>query len=269
MVGWQQPGAAGDDAVAVVVGVAGKRDVVAILARDQALHGVIGRRIHADPAIPVQRHESELRVDLIADGVNVDPVPGCYPRPVMHPCAAEWIDADLQAGVADDVEVDDVAEVSHVGVDEVVFLRGRAAARPFERPSRDAVEAGTQQRIRPVLDPAGDRSICRPSVRRVVFEAAVFGWVVRRCNDDAVRQTAGAPAVVTEDGVRDHGRWREAVLLRSHDQHAVRGEHLQRGLERRLRQGMRIDGDEQGAVDPGHASVIADAPGRSRGRGAR
>ena len=49
----QQAGAARDDAMAVVIGVAGEGDVEAILQADQALHGVRRRRIHADLAVPV------------------------------------------------------------------------------------------------------------------------------------------------------------------------------------------------------------------------
>ena len=64
VVGRQQAGAAGDDAVAVVVGVAGEGDVEAVLEADQPLHRVGRRRIHADPAVPVERHEAEGRIDL-------------------------------------------------------------------------------------------------------------------------------------------------------------------------------------------------------------
>ncbi len=53
MVGIQQAGAARDDAVAVVIGVAGEGQVEAVLERDQSGHGVGRGAIHADLAVPI------------------------------------------------------------------------------------------------------------------------------------------------------------------------------------------------------------------------
>ncbi len=64
MVGVEQAGGAGDDAVAVVVGVAGPGDVVFILVGDHAGHGVGAGAVHADAAVPVERHEAEGGVDV-------------------------------------------------------------------------------------------------------------------------------------------------------------------------------------------------------------
>ena len=51
----QQARAARDDAMPVVIGVAGEGDVEAVLQADQALHGVRRGGIHADLAVPVER----------------------------------------------------------------------------------------------------------------------------------------------------------------------------------------------------------------------
>ena len=56
----------------VMVGVAGEGDVVFFLEADQALHGIGRGRIHADAAVPVQGHETEGRIDLLADHGEVD-----------------------------------------------------------------------------------------------------------------------------------------------------------------------------------------------------
>ena len=53
MVGRHQTCAPGDDAVTVVVGIAGERDVEAVLESDQPLHRVRRGRVHADLAVPV------------------------------------------------------------------------------------------------------------------------------------------------------------------------------------------------------------------------
>src|ERR1019366_1614953 len=102
------------DAVAVVVGVAGECDVVAVLQIDQPLHRVCRGRVHADAAVPVQAHEGEGRIDLLADNGEVEPVTLDDPRPVVHAGAAQRIDAQVNAGAADRIYIDNVAEVAHV-----------------------------------------------------------------------------------------------------------------------------------------------------------
>ena len=64
VVGVQQAGGAGDDAVAVVVGVAGPGDVEFVLVGDHAGHGVGAGAVHADAAVPVEGHEAEGGVDV-------------------------------------------------------------------------------------------------------------------------------------------------------------------------------------------------------------
>ena len=63
VVGTQQSGAFRDDAVPVMVRVAGESHVELIFERDQAAHGIRRRRIHADAAVPVEGHEAESRID--------------------------------------------------------------------------------------------------------------------------------------------------------------------------------------------------------------
>ena len=60
----EQARAAGDDAVAVVVGVAGPGDVEVVFVGDQAGHGVGAGAVHADAAVPVEGHEAEGGVDV-------------------------------------------------------------------------------------------------------------------------------------------------------------------------------------------------------------
>ena len=64
VVGVEQAGGAGDDAVAVVVGVGGQGDVEFFLVGDHAGHGVGAGAVHADAAVPVEGHEAEGGVDV-------------------------------------------------------------------------------------------------------------------------------------------------------------------------------------------------------------
>jgi hypothetical protein len=72
VVGRLQPRVAADDSVTIVVRIARERDVESLLQIDQPLHRVRRRGIHADTAIPIQRHEPERLVDLIADHREVE-----------------------------------------------------------------------------------------------------------------------------------------------------------------------------------------------------
>ena len=64
VVGIEQAGGAGDDAVAVVVGVAGPGYVEVVLVGDHGGHGVGAGAVHADAGVPVEGHEAEGRVDV-------------------------------------------------------------------------------------------------------------------------------------------------------------------------------------------------------------
>ncbi len=64
VVGVEETGGAGDDAVAVVVGVGGEGYVVFFLIGDHAGHCVGRRTVHADAAVPVGGHEAEGGVDV-------------------------------------------------------------------------------------------------------------------------------------------------------------------------------------------------------------
>ncbi len=68
-------------------------------------------------------------------------------------------------------------------------MRGGSVPRLLVRESTDAPQLLRDQLIRSRLNPTRDAGIGRASGRRVVFEAAVLGRIVRRCDDDPV----GAP----------------------------------------------------------------------------
>ena len=59
VVGVEEAGGAGDDAVAVVVGVGGEGYVVFFFVGDHGGHGVGAGAVHADFAVPVAGHEAE------------------------------------------------------------------------------------------------------------------------------------------------------------------------------------------------------------------
>ena len=204
VIGRQQPRAPGDDAVPVMVGVAGEGDVESVLQADQPLHRIGRGRIHADLAVPIHGHEAEGGIDHLVDDGQVQPVALGDRPPVMDAGAAERIDAQAELRAADDVHVDHVAEVGDVGVEVIVPVRGRTRAAPSRKgfaltpcsaASRNSLAFAS---IQPVTAPVG-----RAAVGRVVFEAAVVGRIVRGRDDDAVGQPGLAPAVVGQNRVGD------------------------------------------------------------------
>ena len=211
--------------------------------------------------VPVEWHEPELRVDGGVADRKVKPKTLRDRRPVGDTGSAERIDAQPEAGFADGRHVDHRVKVANIGPDEIV---GRCArARSLERHALYRLPTGRQQPIRFRPDPAGHVRVRRTSVGRVVLEAAVLGWVVRRGDHDPVRQTIAAaqvaPApVVGEDRVRDHRGRRVPIDGIDPNTHVMRREHLQCRSERRLRQGVRVPADEQRAVRPLRLSVAAD-----------
>ena len=127
MIWIEQANAAGDDAMTVMIGVAGEGDVEAVLERDQAGHGVRRRAIHADAAIPVDGHEAERGVHLFVDDVERQLVVLGDAWPVINARATQRVDTDLQSGAANRIHVDDRREVGYISAD-VVVPAGRAAA---------------------------------------------------------------------------------------------------------------------------------------------
>ena len=91
MIGWEQARAFGDNAVPVVVGIAGERNVEFIFQADQALHGIWRRRIHSDPAVPIDTHEPESWIDGVVHDRQIQAIPFGDCWPVVDPRATERV----------------------------------------------------------------------------------------------------------------------------------------------------------------------------------
>ena len=95
-------------------------------------------------------------------------------------------------------------------------------------------------------------------MRRVVFETAAFGRVVRRGYYDTVSQPAFAVAVVSENCMRDNRGWRIVVLIRQHDVNAVRRQHFESAGQGRPRKRVGIDAEKERSIDSLLLAVNAD-----------
>ena len=179
----------------------------------------------------------------------------------MHGRAAERVHAQLEAGAADGVHVDDVPQVVDVGQDEIFLVRGRRLDGRGERHALHAAVAAPQQLVGPVLDPLGHVGVGRAAVGRVVLEAAVLGRIVRRRDDDAVREVLLAAAVVDEDGSRDDRRRRHAVVALDDGLDPVGRQDLKRGALGRRGQRVRVLAHVERAVRALATPVVADGLG--------
>ena len=231
VVGVQQPGARRDDPVAVGVRVAGDGDVEAVAQLDQPAHHVRRGAVHADLAVVVERDEAERRVDLVVDDLEVEPVDVDDRLEVGDARAAQRVGADPHARLPDRVDVDHVREILDVRIHVVVW----------DGTCIGGLDAAAMIAVGLVLDALGDVRPGRPPARRVVLVAAVLGRVVARREHDPVASGVG------EDRVAERRGRRVAVGGVDADLDPVGAEDADRGVERRLRQRVRVTRDEQRA----------------------
>ena len=136
-------------------------------------------------------------------------------------------------------------------------MRARGAARALVGHAADGAQVFSQERVRGLLDPAGDVGVGRAARGRIVFEAAVFGRVVRGRDDDPVSQPGCAAAVIAKDGVRDDRRRRVAAIPVDHHLDAVGGQHLEGAHKGRLGQRVGVHPHEERTVDPVRLAIRA------------
>ena len=84
--------------------------------------------------------------------------------------------------------------------------------------------------------PLGDVSVRGSAVGRIVFEAAESWRVMRWCDDDAVRESALATAIVVENRVRDYRGRSVTIVSIDHHVDAIRCQHLQSAGKSGLRE---------------------------------
>ncbi len=258
VVGREQTARAGHDAMPVGVGVVAEREIEALANGEEVRHGVGRRAVRADLAVVVERNEAERGVDRGANDLEVQPVFLRDAAPVAHARAAHGIGAQADTRARDRVAVDRRGEVGDVRSGEVVGSDPPLTERPFVGDAGELRDPRPEQFVRAGLD--GDRhvGVCRPPVRRVVLEPAVFGRVVRGGHDDPVGAVSRAPAIGRDDRVRDHGRRRVPVAVGDAYVDPASGEALACDARRRFGHGVRVATDVERPVGSVRRAVVAD-----------
>src|SRR5581483_8431774 len=168
--------------------------------------------IHSNLAVMIETHERKGRIDRgIYDG-DIQSVDGVDWFPVAEGGSAQRVNSQSETRIPDQVHVDDVFQILDIGQHKILLAGGRRLDCLFVWNSFYAAIRGSQQIIRPILNPARDLGIGRAAIRRVVLEATVFRRIVGRRDDNTVRQTSLSIAVISQNGMGDNRRWREAIV---------------------------------------------------------
>src|SRR5665647_1024012 len=134
----------------------------------------------------------------------------------------------------------------------------RRIARAVVRDSSQAIEIVFEKCVCSSLDPRCYVGIGRSPIRRVVLEAAVLRWIMRRGDDDPVSETALAVLVVCQDRVRNDRRRCISIVIVDYCIDVIGGKYLERACQGGFRQSVGVDSDEQRAGDAIVASVMTD-----------
>lgn len=127
--------------MSIVVGIAGKGDVVPVFEIDEPLHRVRRGGVHADLAIPIERHEAKRRIDRLVHNGKIKAIALGNARPIVHAGAAERVDAHAYLGIPDGIHVQDIAQILNIVGYVVVRVRGCRAPCGAIRSSLDAERA--------------------------------------------------------------------------------------------------------------------------------
>ena len=223
------------DTVTVIVRVIGKCQIEFVTQRQQTGHRALGGAVHTNGAVFIKMHKAESLIDLIVNEGQIQVVVLSDTFPVFNTRTTQWINAQRQTRFLDCRHINDICQPFHEGLNQVLFFNMTGRQRGIQRNTLHALQTVSQQCISPVFYDFGDVGICRATVWRIVFNAAVFRRVVGRRDHNAISQRT-AFFIVDQDSIR-HGRgWRKAVVFLHDDINTVRCQHFQHRDKCRFRQ---------------------------------
>src|SRR5258705_13974002 len=105
----------------------GEWDLVFVFELHEPGHRIRAGAIHADLPVVIHGHEGERRIQQRIHDANVQAVNAVDGLPVGQGSASQGIDAKLESGAANRVDINDVPQIAYVRQDEVFLVRGRGA----------------------------------------------------------------------------------------------------------------------------------------------
>jgi hypothetical protein len=136
----------------------------------------------------------------------------------------------------DGLQIDHRGKIAHIGIEVRMGMYGGGAPSTFKRYSGHPAQAVGNEGVGLPFYPLGDVSVRGSAVGRIVFEAAESWRVMRWCDDDAVRGSALATAIVVENRVRDYRGRSITIVSIDHHVDAIRCQHLQSAGKSGLRE---------------------------------
>ncbi len=100
-----------------------------------------------------------------------------------------------------------------------------------------------------ILDPFGRASICGTAIGRVVFETAIFRWVMGRRDHHAIGKRLGEFLIESQNSMRDDRCGSVFVILVDANIHTIAGKNLNGSIESRFRKGVRVHAHEKRTAD--------------------
>ena len=168
----------------------------------------------------------------------------------MQAGATHRVNTNLDAGFGDGFHVDHGTQVVDVVADVVEVFHQWAGIGFFGHDPFDAIEVVFQNLIGTLGYPTGDVGICRATFGGVVFDAAVFRWVVGRGDHNAIGQIIVVGiGVVGQNGVRNHRRWGVATAVLNAHANTVGNQYFHGGAKGGFRQCMGVFTQVQRAFD--------------------
>ena len=213
----------GHDTVTVVIRIVGEGQIELIAQRQQTRHRTLGGAVHADRAIFIQVHKAERLIDLIVNDGQIQLVMLADAFPVFDTRTAQRVDR----------HIDDIRQPFNKRLYQVLLFHVAGSQRGVERNTLHALQTGGQQFIRAVLHHFSHVGIGRAAVWRVVLNTAIFRRVVRRGDNDTIRQRA-AFFVMHQNRVGNRRRRGETVVFLNDHINTVRRQHFQHGNEGRF-----------------------------------
>ncbi len=250
MVGIHQTDGRSHDPMAVGIGVVAEGEIEPVFEFDQAGHRIRAGTIHANLAIVVDRHESELRVSLVIYDGDIQSIPFGDRSPIPDAGPTQGVGSQLDSRRFDRVEIHNVGQIGDVGIEQISRVRRAGLEGGVVRDPLHGRVLATQDLVGSVLHHAGDVGVGRSTVRRVIFEPAIFGGIMGGSDDDPICQARCAAAVIAQDGMRHDGRRREAVAVLDDGLDAVGRQNFQGSTFGRCGQSVRVFPQKQRASNP-------------------
>ena len=246
-----------DNAVPVVIRVVAEGDVKAVFQADQPGHCIRRRAIHSNFAVAVNAHERERRVNIRIHDRHVQFI--CFRNRLPEGDArpAHRVNADIQTGGANCVEINNLFQIFDIRADVVVLMRGGRFHRDFEADALDAVQSIAQKIVGAVLNDFRNRSIRRAAGWRIIFETTVTRRIMRGRNHDTVGQSIFFAAIIGQNRMRNHGRRRIAETGLQHHLNVICGKDFDGRNDGRFGQRVGIHADEQRPGDVLSAAIVA------------